>query len=48
VALGVVLPGLPPHVTGDLGAGTVAVGLAVGAVAITGVMLRPVGGRRAS
>jgi MFS family permease len=47
VALGVVLPALPPHVTGDLGAGTVAVGLAVGAVAITGVILRPVGGRLA-
>ena len=47
VALGVVLPGLPRHVAGDLGAGTVAVGLAVGAVSLTGVILRPVGGRLA-
>jgi MFS family permease len=47
VALGVVLPGLPPHVTGELGAGTVAVGLAIGAVSISGVVLRPVGGRLA-
>jgi MFS family permease len=47
VALGVVLPGLPPHVTGELGAGTVAVGLAVGAVSLTGVIFRPVGGRLA-
>ena len=47
VALGVVLPALPPYVTDDLGAGTVAVGLAVGAVSVTGVVLRPVGGRLA-
>jgi MFS family permease len=47
VALGVVLPALPGHVTGDLGAGTVAVGLAVGAVSLTGVALRPIGGRLA-
>src|SRR5829696_7300612 len=45
VALGVVLPALPGHVTGDLGAGTVAVGLAVGAVSLAGVILRPIGGR---
>jgi MFS family permease len=45
VALGVVLPGLPAHVTGELGAGTVAVGLAVGAVSLAGVILRPIGGR---
>ncbi len=45
VALGVVLPRLPGHVTGELGAGTVAVGLAVGAVSLAGVVLRPVGGR---
>ena len=47
VALGVVLPRLPGHVTGRLGAGSVAVGLAVGAVSIAGVVLRPVGGRLA-
>ena len=47
VALGVVLPVLPGYVTDDLGAGTVAVGLAVGSVAIGGVVLRPVGGRLA-
>jgi MFS family permease len=47
VALGVVLPALPGHVTGDLGAGTVAVGLAVGAVSLSGVVLRPAGGRLA-
>ncbi len=45
VALGVVLPRLPGHVTGRLGAGSVAVGLAVGAVSLAGVVLRPVGGR---
>jgi MFS family permease len=47
VALGVVLPALPPYVTGDLGAGTIAVGLAIGAVSLTGVIFRPVGGRLA-
>jgi MFS family permease len=47
VALGVVLPGLPRYVAGDLGAGTIAVGLAVGGVSLTGVILRPVGGRLA-
>ena len=46
-ALGVVLPRLPGHVTGDLGAGPVAVGLTVGAVSLAGVVLRPLGGRLA-
>jgi MFS family permease len=45
VALGVVLPALPSHVTGDLGGSTIAVGLAIGAVSLTGVIMRPVGGR---
>ena len=45
VALGVVLPALPGHVAGDLHAGTIAVGAAVGAVSVAGVVLRPAGGR---
>ena len=45
-ALGAVLRVLPDHLTG-LGAGPVAVGLAVGAPAITGLVARPGGGRLA-
>jgi predicted MFS family arabinose efflux permease len=45
-ALGAVLRVLPGHLTG-LGAGAFAVGLAVGAPAITGLVARPGGGRLA-
>jgi hypothetical protein len=45
-ALGAVLRVLPGHLTG-LGAGPFAVGLAVGAPAITGLLARPAGGRLA-
>jgi MFS family permease len=45
-ALGAVLRVLPDRME-DLGAGPVAVGLAVGAPAITGVIARPAGGRAA-
>jgi MFS family permease len=44
-ALGAVLRAVPTYVGGTLGAGSVAVGLAVGAPAITGAVLRPLGGR---
>jgi MFS family permease len=47
LALGVVLPWLPGYVKGSLGAGAVAVGLAVGAPAISAVATRPAGGRAA-
>jgi hypothetical protein len=45
-ALGAVLRVLPAHL-GDLGAGPFAVGLAVGAPALTGLVARPGGGRLA-
>jgi MFS family permease len=45
-ALGAVLRVLPAHLT-DLGAGGLAVGLAVGAPALTGLVARPSGGRLA-
>src|SRR4051812_5395344 len=45
-ALGAVLRALPGHLT-DLGAGPVAIGIAVGAPAITGLVARPGGGRLA-
>ncbi len=44
-ALGAVLRAMPTYVDGRLGGGSVAVGLAVGAAAITGAVLRPLGGR---
>src|SRR3954470_11527192 len=47
LALGVVLPWLPGYVHGSLGAGSVAVGLVVGAPAISAVGTRPAGGRAA-
>jgi MFS family permease len=47
VALGVVLPRLPGHVSDDLGGGSPAVGLTVGAVSLAGVLFRPIGGRLA-
>jgi MFS family permease len=45
-ALGAVLRAIPSHLT-QLGAGPFAVGLAVGAPAITGLIARPAGGRLA-
>ena len=46
-ALGAVLRLLPPYVQDDLHAGPFAVGLAVGAPAMTAVVTRPLGGRLA-
>src|SRR4051794_35798933 len=46
-ALGGVLSILPRYVAGELGGGAVAVGLAVGAPALTGLLARPAGGRLA-
>jgi MFS family permease len=45
LAVGAVLPVLPPYVRGPLGAGNVEVGVVIGAYAITGLMLRPFAGR---
>jgi Major Facilitator Superfamily len=45
-ALGAVLRALPAHLT-DLGAGPLAIGIAVGAPALTGLLARPGGGRLA-
>jgi MFS family permease len=45
LAVGAVLPVLPRYVDGPLGAGNVAVGVVIGAYAITGLLLRPIAGR---
>lgn len=45
LAVGAVLPVLPRYVDGPLGAGNVAVGVVIGAYAITGLLLRPFAGR---
>jgi MFS family permease len=45
LAVGAVLPVLPRYVDGPLGAGNIAVGIVIGAYAITGLMLRPFAGR---
>jgi len=47
VAVGAVLPVLPRYVDGPLGAGKIAVGVVIGAYAVTGLLLRPVAGRLA-
>lgn len=47
LAVGAVLPVLPRFIQGPLGAGDVAVGVVIGAYAITGLLLRPVAGRLA-
>jgi MFS family permease len=45
LAVGAVLPVLPRYVHGPLDAGNVAVGVVIGAYAITGLLLRPLAGR---
>lgn len=45
LGLGVVLAILPPYLTGHAGAGPFVVGLAVGAPALTAVLVRPLAGR---
>ncbi len=47
LAVGAVLPVLPRYVDGPLGEGKVAVGVVVGAYAITGLLMRPFAGRLA-
>jgi MFS family permease len=46
VAIGAALPTLPTFVRGPLGAGDVAVGIVVGAFALTSVVCRPLAGRQ--
>ena len=46
-ALGMVLAILPRYVPEHLGGGSTAIGLAVGAPALTGLLARPLGGRLA-
>ncbi|HEX3174653.1 MAG TPA: MFS transporter [Solirubrobacterales bacterium] len=45
LAVGTVLPVLPRYVHGPLDGGNVAVGVVIGAYAVTGLLLRPVAGR---
>lgn len=47
VAVGSVLPVLPRYVHGPLDSGDVAVGVVIGAYAVTGLLLRPIAGRLA-
>jgi MFS family permease len=47
VAVGAVLPVLPRYIHGPLDSGDLAVGIVVGAYAVTGLLLRPVAGRLA-
>ncbi len=47
VAVGSVLPVLPRYVRGPIGSTDLAVGIVIGAYAITGLLLRPVAGRLA-
>lgn len=47
VAIGCVLPVLPRYVHGPLGSGDIAVGIVIGAYAVTGLLLRPIAGRLA-
>lgn len=47
VAVGAVLPVLPRYVRGPLGDGDLAVGVVIGAYAVSGLLLRPVAGRLA-
>ena len=47
VAVGCVLPVLPRYIHGPLDSGDIAVGIVIGAYAVTGLLLRPVAGRLA-
>lgn len=47
IAIGAVLPVLPRYVHGPLAMGDVAVGVVIGAYAVTGLLLRPIAGRLA-
>lgn len=47
LAIGAVLPVLPRYVKGPIGAGDIAVGVVIGAFAITALVSRPLGGRLA-
>ncbi|HEX5984247.1 MAG TPA: MFS transporter [Solirubrobacterales bacterium] len=47
LAVGSVLPVLPRYVHGPLDSGDIAVGIVIGAYAVTGLLLRPVAGRLA-
>ena len=47
LAIGAVLPVLPRYVKGPIGAGDIAVGIVIGAFAITALISRPLGGRLA-
>lgn len=47
VAVGSVLPVLPRYIHGPLESGDIAVGIVIGAYAVTGLLLRPVAGRLA-
>jgi MFS family permease len=47
IAVGATLPVLPRYVDGPLGEGEVAVGIVIGAYAITGLLMRPFAGRLA-
>lgn len=47
LAIGAVLPVLPRYVKGPIGAGDVAVGIVVGAFALSAMLSRPIGGRLA-
>jgi MFS family permease len=47
LAVGCVLPVLPRYIHGPLDSGDVAVGIVIGAYAVTGLLLRPVAGRLA-
>ncbi|HEX5713890.1 MAG TPA: MFS transporter [Solirubrobacterales bacterium] len=47
LAVGAVLPVLPRYVHGPLGGGDIAVGIVIGAYAISGLLLRPIAGRLA-
>jgi len=47
VAVGSVLPVLPRYIHGPLGSGDLAVGIVIGAYAVTGLLLRPIAGRLA-
>lgn len=47
LAVGATLPVLPTYVDGPLGGGKIAVGIVIGAYAITGLLMRPFAGRLA-